>query len=638
MPNISETHPELCNEWHPTKNGQLVPASVSYGSVRKVWWLGDCSHEWEAVIQSRTSGTGCPFCSGRKVLSGFNDIGTTHPELASEWHPSKNNALSLGNLSAGSHKKVWWLGDCSHEWEATVANRAFAGSSCPYCSRSKVLTEFNDLLTTHADIASEWHPSKNGSLSPQSILSGSHKKVWWLGPCGHEWSTSPKSRTSNGAGCPICSSNKTLIGFNDFLSKHPKLEAEWNYKKNVISPNNLTSGSSIQVWWICGNGHEWKNSVASRIRGRGCPYCANKQVLCGYNDIATTHPTISAEWNYKRNTPLLPTSVTYGHGQAVWWICAKGHEWLVAPYNRVFYKTACPECASKIFVSKAENEIAQWLVREGIKVEQSKRKLVFKRELDIYLPDHNVAIEYNGVYWHSEKAGRDKNYHYSKFRAAKNAGINLIQIWEDEWNRNPEQIKSMLLHKLGKSTQEKIYAHNTSVVALSKAEAETFLATNHIHGFEEGTYYLGLKAMKTNEVSAVLVLRQDGGDILTILRYATSRTVADGFSKLLAYAEEEYSPDKFIALSDNCVSDGKLYQNSGFVVDEELDPDYMYVFHAERRHRSDYGLDRFRDDPALQWVDGMNESELADLNNFNRIWDAGKIRWMKCRNEMRQDY
>lgn len=630
MTTLDKTHPALVNEWHPTKNGQLVPADVSYGSVRKVWWLGECTHEWEAIIQSRANGTGCPFCSGRKVLSGFNDLKTLNLEIANEWHPLKNHGFSAETISSGSQKKIWWQDEYGHEWEASVANRIYNASKCPICAGRKILIGFNDLSTTHPTIAKEWNPARNMGISLEQIMAGSHKKVWWQDEYGHEWETSPKSRTQAGSNCPFCSGNKVLKGFNDLSTTHPELLREWHPSKNTLSPFECSKGSTQRISWICKLGHEWETTIASRTsRSRGCPVCANKKVLVGYNDISTTHPHLITEWNHQKNLGTDLLSITYGNDNPVWWICVQGHEWKVAPYNRAFYKTRCPECAAATFVSKPEQEIAQWLMNLGVKVSQSARQVIRKYELDMYLPDHNLAIEYNGLYWHSEAAGRDKSYHYNKWLFAKTEGIQLLQIWEDEYLKNPEQVKSMILHKIGMTVREKVFARKTVVAELEKSAIEEFLDVHHIQGYASGTYYLGLQEKTSKELVAAIVLKNEPGQSLNIIRYATSKNVVGGFTKLISYVERNLKPKTLVTFSDNCVSDGGLYANTGFIVDKEIEPDYRYVVNNERKHKFGYRLKKFREDPNLQWLEGMTEKELAQLNSIPRIWDAGKIRWVK---------
>lgn len=116
--------PSVAAEWHPEKNGGLAPERVRAGSGRVVWWLGRCGHEWESRVVDKARGGGCPFCAGRRVLLGFNDLSTTRPDLAAEWHPRKNGDLSPAAVSAWSNKKAWWACAQGHEWRARLRQGA----------------------------------------------------------------------------------------------------------------------------------------------------------------------------------------------------------------------------------------------------------------------------------------------------------------------------------------------------------------------------------------------------------------------------------------------------------------------------------------------------------------------------------
>ena len=238
-------HMELLLEWHPIKNGNLNPACVAKSSAKKVWWHGKCGHDWQAQVSGRTSkGYGCAICSGKQVLAGFNDLQTKYPEIAEEWHPTKNNGLLPTDVTKNSNKKVWWLGKCGHEWSVSINSRTGKGHGCPYCTGQQVLTGFNDLQTKYPEIAAEWHPTKNGNLRPTDFTKGTHKTIWWLGKCGHEWPAPINRRVSQGSHCPICTGKQVLIGFNDLQTKYPEIAAEWHPTKNgLLTPKDVTAGS-----------------------------------------------------------------------------------------------------------------------------------------------------------------------------------------------------------------------------------------------------------------------------------------------------------------------------------------------------------------------------------------------------------
>jgi hypothetical protein len=264
----------------------------------------------------------------------------------------------------------------------------------------------------------------------------------------------------------------------------------------------------------------------------------------------------------------------------------------------------------------------QW----GLDPQTSVRNVIAPYELDFYLPELKIAVEFNGVYWHSEKH-KDRNYHYAKWKKCQDIGVQLIQIWEDDWNQRKDIILSSLQRKLRVSNDKRVYARNTQLAILDTDAARSMLDSHHIQGFASGSYYLGLKDKATDELVAVMVLKNNSKNELDIIRYATSANVTGGFSKILKYVLKEYSPESIITFSDHCISDGSLYSNNGFIVDKEIRPDYSYLVLSKRVHKFGYRVQRFESDPNLVYQDGLSESQLADLNGLLRVWDAGKTKW-----------
>jgi uncharacterized Zn-finger protein len=184
------------NGWDPTR--------IAEKSLKKKSWICSLSHEWMASPADRSRGDGCPYCSGRKVLSGFNDLATTHPDLAQQaygWDPK--------TVTFGSNITRKWICKSDHIWSASPNTRSNGETGCPYCSNQKVLAGFNDLKTTHPEIANQaygWDPSK--------LTYGSNKRVRWRCENGHKWVVSPAVRSGkNGSGCPACAES----GFNPLL-------------------------------------------------------------------------------------------------------------------------------------------------------------------------------------------------------------------------------------------------------------------------------------------------------------------------------------------------------------------------------------------------------------------------------------
>ena len=207
-PPLREAHPSLAAEWHPTRNGKTAPDDVTAGSTRPAWWLGKCGHEWRAGVGSRARGAGCPYCAGRAVLPGFNDLESRFPEVVAEWDAEGNGGTLPSEVHFGSKMRARWVcGACGFSWEAAVAARTAAGSGCPACAGQALFRGVNDLATVRPDLAAAWHPERNGSLGPADVVAGGAASVWWLCPrCGASWKSQLCNRVRGRRPlCPECS-------------------------------------------------------------------------------------------------------------------------------------------------------------------------------------------------------------------------------------------------------------------------------------------------------------------------------------------------------------------------------------------------------------------------------------------------
>jgi hypothetical protein len=214
---LAAEFPEIARQWHQIKNGNLKPSMIAPHTTKKIWWQCnlDKEHEWLASVSSRTTmRTGCPYCANRKV-GKTNSLAATHPEIAKQWHPTKNGKLKPTEVVAGSPKVVWWKCDKSkhHDWQMRVENR-LKGAGCPYCSGRKVAID-TCLATKHPLVAQQWHQTLNGSLTPKDVNPGTGKKVWWrcLASPKHVWQAKVESvvrarRERLTTGCPFCAAKE----------------------------------------------------------------------------------------------------------------------------------------------------------------------------------------------------------------------------------------------------------------------------------------------------------------------------------------------------------------------------------------------------------------------------------------------
>lgn len=422
---LAEDFADIAKQWHPTKNGDLTPDMVSPKSKCKAWWLGSCGHEWEASVSSRTRGVGCPYCSNYRALAGYNDLATTEPQLAQEWNYEKNGSLKPTDVTSGSHKIVWWKCLKGHEWEESVKDRS-SRNVCPYCANKRALPGYNDLLTVNPELAKEWNYDRNGDLRPDQILPGTEKKVWWKCSKGHEWLASVYNR-NKGVGCPYCSNFAVLVGFNDLATTNPELAAEWNYEKNKgLKPTDVTTGSHKRVWWKCSKKHEWVADIKSRTSGNNCPYCSNKKVLSGYNDLLTVYPDIATEWSEKNS--VSPNEVIRGGEKKYYWKCPLGHEDYLSSVDQRIRGQGCPICAQRSQTSFPEQAIFFYVKK--LFPDAINRYTIGRSEIDIYIPSKLIGIEYNGYYSHKGKAEKDRK----KRSTIESHGIKLILIKEYKYD------------------------------------------------------------------------------------------------------------------------------------------------------------------------------------------------------------
>ncbi|MBP5154542.1 MAG: zinc-ribbon domain-containing protein [Lachnospiraceae bacterium] len=291
---LATLYPEIASQW--SSKNSLSSDAVTGGSNRKVWWdCGVCGFDWEASIHSRTNrGGGCPVCGGKKIIPGYNDLATLHPEIAAQWHPTKNGTVLPNRISPGNNKGFWWkCGVCSWEWKTPVVTRV-SGANCPKCSRKKsrdsrlktFVSQRGSLREHYPELTKQWDYGKNAPLTPDEVTAGSDQKPWWLCPvCGYSWQAAISARAKGGEGCPACGKKKCVVTFRKkrltergTLADHrPDLAAEWDLKANYpLTPQDVTVGSTKRIVWRCVKGHSWSAVVYSR-KNSGCPYCAGKK-------------------------------------------------------------------------------------------------------------------------------------------------------------------------------------------------------------------------------------------------------------------------------------------------------------------------------------------------------------------------
>jgi hypothetical protein len=490
---LAACYPDLVPEWNVELNDGLKPTEVLLKSDKVVWWNcpNDPDHVYDMQVKKRTErGYNCPYCVNRR-MDRKKSFGALYPELLEEWHPTRNR-IDPFTISPRNDYRPFWVckNDPSHVWEAQIKNRTNAEqpTGCPYCA-NKLASRTNTLEVNFPEIANQWHPTKNGELTPLSVTFGTYKKVWWQCSLGHEWEATPSSRTNKLTGCPHCSptsskpemyvlcelewifddvkhqdrtygyecdvylpkhsigieidgsywhkgkekldkkktkelkkngvtlirlrefplqslskndviyhdkvidftdvvallkallnfnlalSEEELVKVNEYLKKPKQRNAKrfherivnlstpsniedsaassvnvlelWDYEENYpLRPENFTRHSSFEISWKCnkGLGHDnWTTRISHIFKGNGCPSCSGN-IAHTENCLATLYPELTKLWS--SNNELKPTEVTAYSAKEALWQCDKGHEYLRAINTQVIGKRTCPDCQS----------------------------------------------------------------------------------------------------------------------------------------------------------------------------------------------------------------------------------------------------------------------------------------------------
>jgi hypothetical protein len=347
---LLDHYPALARQFHPTKNRPLALEQVGIGTEQRIWWrcADDPSHVWEALIASRIKQPSCPLCTGR-ILTPKTSLAARFPEVAAEWHPTRNGALRPVAVKPTSTQRAWWRcsRDPSHEWNTTVWARTRQGTRCPVCFGSALSPEVT-LAATHPALAREWHPTRNGDLTPYQMRAGSERRVWWQ--CArdptHEWKAIISNR-AGGDSCPMCS-GRVATPTTSLRALYPEVARRWHPTRNgALTPDQVKLNAKKKFWWRCAKDptHEWQAQAKSMGK---CPICVGKKVIFT-SSLAGAAKEIAAEWHPTRNGARKPQDFYRYSLVRVWWRCARdpSHEWENTIAARVKRGVGCPYCAGR---------------------------------------------------------------------------------------------------------------------------------------------------------------------------------------------------------------------------------------------------------------------------------------------------
>ena len=490
---------------------------------------------------------------------------------------------------------------------------------CPMCGKENSDRKQSLTLNEFIEKSNQIH---NGKYSYDKVnYVNAETKVCIICPKHGEFWQAPHSHL-RGQGCPKCGRERNInsikITNEAFIEKATQIHGgKYDYSKCIYKDSNT------KVKIICPIHGEFWQIASSHLNGHGCVKCANIGKLNTISDfIKLSNNKHHGKYDYSR--------VNYiNNATKVCIICPKHGEFWQRPDNHIKGQ-GCPKCGQ--ITSKAEDEIINIL--KDFCPQRHNRTLLEGKEIDIYLHNLKLGIEYNGLRWHSEEFGKDHRYHLDKLNECNEQGIRLIQIFEDEWLNHREICESKLKQICGLNTNPKIYGRKCEIHEITdKNEAYEFLDKNHIQG--RTGFTVGLGTYYNNELVGVMTFKKEKEGYWDLNRFATDinhQCVGIG-GKLFKHFTRNYSFIEIKSFADRrWTTDptNNLYTKLGFAFDSFVPPSYWYynpkISKIERFHKFGFRKQHLHKQYGLPLT--MTEREMTETLGYTRIWDCGLIKYV----------
>lgn len=443
-----------------------------------------------------------------------------------------------------------------------------------------------------------------------------HDSVTVVCPTHGEFTVTPSDHINRNVGCTKCS-GRFQQNTESFI------ELAQTVHGTKYSYNNTTYiNSKTDVTITCREHGDFnQNPNSHTYKKHGCPKCSGKSRWTWDRFLEQAHNIHNNKYLYHQPTEILSSDSQLSI------VCSVHGTFKQRITDHIHRRTGCPQCSATGYVSRGEQHVADTLTEQlGITVEQSNKTLISPKEVDIYLPEHNIAIEYCGLYWHSEQAGRGKWYHHEKMTSLQQQGIQLFTIFEDEWRNSEWLIINKIAKLVGVLREQTVYARNTTVSTVTTKQKKQFFDQYHLQGNGPGSYSLGLFNSNGTMVACATWINHGQGRF-TLNRYATSCHVPGGFSKLLAAFDLNQTWTEQVSFADLRWSSGQLYEKTGWQCVGTIDPDYSYCADSTtREHKFNYRR-KYLPSKLSIFNPNLSETQNCDNNGILRIWDCGKIKY-----------
>ena len=441
--------------------------------------------------------------------------------------------------------------------------------------------------------------------------------------CNTEYLISPNKFLS-GIRCSVCSGNKKKTHEEFVKEVYDKVGDEYTVLseyKNASSKIRLKHNTCNYTFEVLVSNFLNKNNR--------CPYCFGTKKKTHDEFVKEVYELVGDEYTVLSEYKNCKTPLKIRHNNDT----CKNYSYQVTPDGFLNNGNRCPKCAKISGSSKIEKELLNFVKENSsYKIIENDRQVLNGKEIDIYIPELKIGIEVCGLYWHSEEL-LGKRYHYDKMILAREKGVFLIQIFEDEINHKKDIVYKKILHLLHASKYDKkIYARKCTIKEIDNAVKKDFLIKNHIQGNDKSVIKLGL--FYDDVLVSVLTLCKPrkalGREVVRENEYELSRFASDlnnlvvgGFSKLLKYAIQNYNVERIYTYSDNRYSVGNLYLKNNFTFEKCNLPNYHYYLHGKRYHRYSFRKNKLKDLFPLLYNEKLTEHQIMDKTKYRRIWDAG---------------
>lgn len=548
---------------------------------------------FEQWYHLHTKGSHCPECQGLKRLNTDSFI-----KKAKEVHGDK---FDYSKVVYKNNKTDVTIICPSHGEFSQKPNNHLSGHGCTYCGN-------NLPHTTEEFIAKAKKVHGDTYIYAESKYKGLDHKVSII--CREHGRFSQTAHHHiKGAGCPKCSDNYKL-DTNTFISRAKEThgdrydysEVEYSHAKGKVKIGCYEHGYFMQA-------------CDFHLQGGGCPDCGGTKPHTNETFIEKAQSVHGDRYDYSK--------VEYVNSKnKLTVICPDHGEFVQMASTHTIAKAGCPKCACTF--SKAEQQLADTLESHGLTLLRSNRSILKGLELDIVIPEKKIAIEYNGIYWHSEEAGKDRHYHLGKTKSAAEAGYRLIHVWEDDFNQDPDREINFILNACGVTERKSVYARKTEIKEVPKSEAVSFLNKYHIQGSVGCSERLGTY-LDDELVSVTLFTKRAYG--YELVRHASKLKVIGGLGKVVKHFHRKYNTE-IHSFCDMSRHDGKSYEAAGFTKQGELKPDYKYVVNGKREHKFGFRRASIAVKFPEVYSESKSESQMMSEVGIPKVWDCGKKRYV----------